>query len=207
MSKLIPALVLIIVCAVSALLLTFVHDVTYTDESGTVTPAIEAALGEIYGNSDFEVITLPDVQSDPAAYIDLAVKNADGEAAFVVVSDGYSKGGLTLLVGLDYTGAVKGIVTLESGETPGLGTKTDTPDFRNQFTGFKLTDVPAEVAAVENNDPVRFPKSKAELEALKAAKEEPLVLFEWDAVTGATMSSNGMYKAVCLAVTAFGEVL
>jgi electron transport complex protein RnfG len=206
MKQLIPALTLILVCAVSAVLLSLVHDATAVDDSGTVTPAVQTALNEIYGNDDFEIITLPDVQSDETAYISLSLKDSSGQAAFVVVSDGYSKGGLTLLVGLDNTGTVKGIVTLESGETPGLGSKTDTPDFRGQFEGFVIDNIPEQTPPDENAYTVRFAASKEELEKLKAAVPEPVVLFEWDAITGATMSSNGMYNAVKLAVTAFEEV-
>jgi electron transport complex protein RnfG len=212
MKNLIPAITLIIVCAVSAILLSLVHDATYVDNSGTITPAIKTALTEIYGHdSGFEIITLDNTPSAEGAYISLAMKctaNSDNEAAFVVVSDGYSKGGLTLLVGLDKDGAVKGIVTLESGETPGLGSKTDTPEFRGQFEGFTADKIETPIEADPENDnkKVRFPKSKEELEALKAAAPKPVVLFEWDAVTGATLSSNGMYNAVKLAVTAFKGV-
>jgi electron transport complex protein RnfG len=205
LKKIIPTITLILVCAVSAFLLYFVHDLTAVSESEAITPEIRAALTEIYGNADgFTAIDTP-VAVFETTYIQTAVR--DGEnTAFVVVSDGYSKEGLTLLVGLDDSGAVKGIKVLESLETPGLGSKVDDPEYLNQFNGFSYDKLPAEDTPDETKYRVRFAVSKEELAALKAADSPTEQAFDFDAVTGATLSSNGVYEAVKLAVIANREV-
>ncbi|MDR0986695.1 MAG: FMN-binding protein [Ruminococcus sp.] len=204
--KAIPAITLLIICAVSALLLVFVHDLTAVDEAGNVTPEIKAALAGIYGDTEeFTVYDTP-LGGSETAYVNMSLRGDGGDYAFIIVSNGYNKEGLTLLIGLDSAGAVKGIVTLESSETPGLGTKTDSPEFMGQFIGFTIDEVPAPVTPDETVYKVRFAKSKEELEALKASQPEVPASFEWDAITGATLSSNGVFDAVKLAVTAYREV-
>ena len=85
-------------------------------------------------------------------------------------ADGYSKGGINILVGIDENGAVSGIEFVSLGETPGLGSKVrDEADFRKQFYG----------------------------------KTEPTESF--DAISGATFSSNGMKHAVDTALKVYNE--
>ena len=59
-----------------------------------------------------------------------------------VCTDGYSKDGINILVGIDENGAVSGIEFVSLGETPGLGSKVrDIETFREQFYGRKeVTD-------------------------------------------------------------------
>ncbi|MDR0974999.1 MAG: FMN-binding protein [Ruminococcus sp.] len=206
LKKAIPALTLLIICAVSALLLVFVHDLTASDEGAAITPEIISALSEIYSESEeFSVYDTPFGGSE-TAYVNMSLRGDAGDYAFIIVTNGYNKEGLTLLIGLDSNGAVKGIVTLESAETPGLGTKTDSPEFMGQFLGFTFEDLPDDIPPDDTVYRVRFAKSKAELEALKETQPEAPVSFEWDAITGATLSSNGVYEAVKLAILAYSEV-
>jgi electron transport complex protein RnfG len=204
--KAIPAITLLVICAVSALLLVFVHDLTAADESESITPEISDALAAIYGEAEEFTIYDTPLGGSETAYVNMSLRGNAGDTAFIIVTNGYNKEGLTLLIGLDNAGAVKGIVTLESAETPGLGTKTDSPEFMGQFVGFALDDVPEPVTPDETIYKVRFAKSEAELEELKASQPETPQSFEWDAITGATLSSNGVYEAVKLAVIAYREV-
>jgi electron transport complex protein RnfG len=207
MKKILPALTLIIICTVSAVLLSFVHDMTYVDTEGVITEEVSTALDIIYGKADtFTVFTPPDPESEASAYVSLAMKNDTGAYAFLIVSDGYSNDGLTLLIGLDQSGAVKGIVTVESAETPGLGSKTDTPEFREQFIGYTVNHIPETPPADNTKYKVRFAKDKEEISKLRTEQPEEEIAFNWDAVTGATMSSNGMVNAVQLAVKTYWEV-
>ena len=60
----------------------------------------------------------------------------DGRTAVEIVADGYSKGGIDILIGFDESGAVCGIEFVSLGETPGLGSKVrDEESFRGQFIG------------------------------------------------------------------------
>jgi electron transport complex protein RnfG len=203
--KALPTITLIIVCAVSALLLVFVHDLTEGKDESKVSPEMLTALDEIYGESKyFSLIDTP-VATSETTYVSIALR--DGEkTAFVIVSDGYSKEGLTLLVGLDEYGAVKGIKILSSLETPGLGSKTENPEYLSQFEGFTIGHLPPEAVPDDTKYRVRFAADEKELAQLKAAQIPPQTAFEFDAITGATLSSNGVYEAVKLAVIAYREV-
>ena len=88
--------------------------------------AIAELDGAVYG-SDFG-----------RAFINAAVtgKDADGNVVGYVVSttssDGYD-GNITLSVGIDAEGTVKGIAFTELHETPGMGMRCGDPEFRGQF--------------------------------------------------------------------------
>jgi Na+-translocating ferredoxin:NAD+ oxidoreductase RnfG subunit len=163
------------------------------------------ALDEIYGESKyFSVIDTP-VATSETTYVSVAMRDG-GNSAYVIVSDGYSKEGLTLLVGLDENDAVKGIKVLSSLETPGLGSKVDDTAYMAQFEGYTYNHLPAIEALDETEYSVRFAVSDEELMELKLADVPTDKGFDFDAITGATLSSNGVYEAVKLAVIANREV-
>ena len=129
----------------------------------------------------------------------------DGEnAAFEITADGYSTGGLHVLVGVGSNGAVSGVSIMTIGETPGLGTKVQNPDFLGQFKGVRYEDTVTEEAA-----PVKAKAvwgTKAEIKSLEIERQldgDSASGFVLDAVTGATYSSNGMYSAVRTALSAY----
>lgn len=103
---------------------------------------------------------------------------ADNGSGIAVTSTAKSFGGtLTAMVGIDSEGGVTGISIMEHGDTPGLGTKPMAEDQLAQYTG--LTELPAD-----------------------KIKQDPQVA----AVTGATISSNGIYNAVKGALAQFAEM-
>ena len=56
-------------------------------------------------------------------------------AAFAIIASGGYSGNIELLVGVDTAGAITGLEILKHAETPGLGSKITTPEFKGQFTG------------------------------------------------------------------------
>jgi electron transport complex protein RnfG len=56
-------------------------------------------------------------------------------AAFAIVASGGYAGDIEILVGVDTAGAVTGLEILKHAETPGLGSKIATSEFRGQFKG------------------------------------------------------------------------
>ncbi|MGI6722100.1 MAG: FMN-binding protein [Anaerovoracaceae bacterium] len=76
-------------------------------------------------------------------------------------------GDLTLMVGIDKSGKITGVTVTSHHDTPGLGTKAMTPQYLSQYKG--LTELKAD-----------------------SIKKDPQV----QAVTGATISSNGIYHAI-----------
>jgi electron transport complex protein RnfG len=105
---------------------------------------------------------------------------ADNGSGVVVTAQNKSFGGtITVMVGFDTEGAITGVKITDHSDTPGLGTKAqDAAYLEKQYTGKTSTDNAGNI------------KKDSQIEA----------------VTGATVSSNGIYGAVNYAIAAFGEM-
>ena len=97
-----------------------------------------------------------------------------GDAGYVVeVKPATSfSGNLTIMVGVDNTGACSGISITSTGETSGLGSNASKPDFQAQFVG--------------KTGEVKVTKDGGDI----------------DALTGATITSRGVCEAVTSAIAA-----
>ena len=83
-------------------------------------------------NDDGTVLTFEGIQS--------VIKSRNNNVAFEVISDGYAKGGIHVLIGVSDNG-VEGISFINLGETPSLGTKIrDDKNFVKQFLGIKSSE-------------------------------------------------------------------
>lgn len=104
----------------------------------------------------------------------------DGKVrAYVVPGLGLGYGGkIRMLVAADPAGTILGYKILSHNETPGLGDRTTQPKFASQFVGKK----------VEN------------LEVVKVHEDGKI-----DAITGVTISSRAVTKAVKESLTALNE--
>ena len=162
-------LVLTLICTIVSALLIFVHKLTYVDTTGVITDALKAGLTEIYGEGKYTMLRSDDGSVLKYDGIDSVIVNENGNTAFEITSDGYSKNGIHVLVGICEEG-VAGISFIDLTETPGVGTKIqEDKKFIKQFIGMK-----DETA-------------------------------EFDTLTGATLSSKGMKKAVDTALKAYAE--
>ena len=81
------------------------------------------------------------------------------------------------MIAIDENGAVSGISIIALGETPGLGSKINDDAFLQRFYGVK-----SDISIVKSE-----PKNENEVQG----------------ITGSTLSSKGMAKAVNLAVKAY----
>ncbi len=88
--------------------------------------------------------------------------------AFLAVGAGYG-GDISILVGLEDAQTVKGIIILSHTETPGIGSKAMEPAFLGQFSGLAISNI---------------------------AFERDGGLIKSDSITGATVSSSAIIKAV-----------
>ncbi|MCM1023158.1 MAG: FMN-binding protein [Prevotella sp.] len=202
--KIKPPLVLTLICIITCGLLVAAYEATYVDTTGVITDKLTAGLTEVYGSADgFEMLK----NGDGTVVTCEGVTSVlwDGEnAAFEITADGYSTGGLHVLVGVDKSGAVSGVSIMTIGETPGLGTKVQNQDFLNQFKGVRYRDT-----VTEETVPVKAKAvwgSKEEIRSLDIERQlngSSGSGFVLDAVTGATYSSNGMYTAVKTALEAY----
>lgn len=136
--KIKPTLVLTVICVIASLLLTYAHELTKTRISDQKEQKFSESVEALFGKTDSRLI------NDNFGYdeVEAVAVTSDGKTAIQVCTDGYSKDGINILVGIDENGAVSGIEFVSLGETPGLGSKVrDIETFREQFYGRKeVTD-------------------------------------------------------------------
>ncbi len=133
-----PPLVLTIICVVISGLLVLVYNKTYVDTTGILTDQLKTGCTEIFGEDDYKILLENDtpVTFDTHGVISI-ITNKSGEKCLIELSqDGYSKGGLHLLIGVNTDNEVEGIYFLSNGETPGLGTKVEDKSFIDKLIGF-----------------------------------------------------------------------
>lgn len=207
--KIKPPLVLTLICLITCGLLVAAYEATYVDNTGVITDKLTAGLTEVYGTAkNYEMLLNDD--GTVLTYDGVTSILSDGtNTAFEITADGYSTGGLHVLVGLDENGAVKGVSIMTIGETPGLGTKVQDAGFLGQFSGVTYE----QTTVKEDTEPVKAKAvwgSRAEINSLQleAAVDgsDSGNSFTLDAVTGATFSSEGMYSAVKTALAAYNQM-
>lgn len=131
-SKIMPAVVLAIICAVSALLIVFSYELTKENIAEQRELCFSRSVEAIFGKTE---ITLNDNNFGESSVVSIAV-TSDGNTAIQIQADGYEKDGINVLIGIDEKGCICGIEFVSLAETPGLGTKIrDNEDFRKQFYG------------------------------------------------------------------------
>ncbi len=138
--KIMPPIVLTLICIITSALLTVVYNITYVDTTGIITDKLSSGLADIYkSDSGFEMLINEDGTVKTFEGVTSVI--SDGKnTAFEITADGYSKGGLHLLIGFDESGAICGISVLTIGETPGLGTKVQNNAFLDKFKGISSED-------------------------------------------------------------------
>ena len=136
--KIKPTLVLTVICVIASLLLIYAHELTKTRIADQKEQKFSESVEALFGKTDSRLI------DDNFGYdeVEAVAVTSDGKTAIQVCTDGYSKDGINILVGIDENGAVSGIEFVSLGETPGLGSKVrDIETFREQFYGRKeVTD-------------------------------------------------------------------
>lgn len=183
MSKFKPTIVLTCVTTIVAVLLVFAHELTYVDTSGIITDKLMASCIETMGEGDFSIVT--DWQAEGYGIekpenVEKMIRKSDGSIAFEIITDGYSKKGIDLLIVMNNDGSIKSISVVTLGETPGLGTKVQNESFLSQYNNKS-----GEITVVKNQ-----PSSDSEVQA----------------VTGATYSSKGVTKAANIAIETYGKL-
>ncbi len=164
--KIIPTLVLTVICIIASLLLVFAYELTKDRIEEQKAQKFNSCVESLFGKTESRIVSLKCKLDN----IETIAVTPDKKTVIQVCSDGYAKDGINILVGIDENGAVSGIEFVSLGETPGLGSKVrDEVNFREQFYGLK------------------HPQK------------------DFDAISGATFSSNGMKRAVDTALNAYIE--
>ncbi len=135
--KIKPTAVLTLICVIAALLLVFAHELTKDSIAEQQKRKFGDSVANLFGDCDYELLD----NNFGSSEIEKIAVTSDGKAAFQICVDGYSKGGINVLIGIDENGSVSGIDFISLGETPGLGSKVrDEASFREQFIGASDTD-------------------------------------------------------------------
>lgn len=178
-----PVLVLSAITTIISALLIVTYNLTYVDTSGIITEALNQKCISLMGEGEYRIITDWEAEGYNIAKpddIEKLIVKEDGALAFEIISSGYSKNGLDLLIAMNRDGSVRGISVVKISETPGLGTNVNDDEFLRRFANKK-----EEVIIVK-----RTPTSENEVET----------------VTSATYSSKGVASAVNTAITTFREM-
>lgn len=170
-----PALILLVLCFITVGAVAAVHDITRDRIETLALKTKQENMQAVLPDADSfesEFLNLSDVQYKVTIQeINTGYKNGSVTGyVYVVKTAGYG-GDITVMIGIDQSGAVSGVIMGENNETPGLGKNAAKPGFADQFIG------------------AREPK-------LKIVKSGGMAENEIDSVSGATYTSNAMIRAV-----------
>lgn len=177
----IPAISLFLICLVATALLGFTNQIT--------APKIEQLAIETENNAKKEVLSdAADFSDKMTATLDEAeysyYEGLDGDKnvigyVFTTSAKGYG-GDIKVMVGVDKSGSVTGVSILEISETAGLGMNAKNESFLKQFLSKN-----GEISVIKNGTPADN---------------------EISALTGATITSKAMAKAVNTALALYEQV-
>ncbi|NCC16623.1 MAG: RnfABCDGE type electron transport complex subunit G [Clostridia bacterium] len=130
-----PAVVLLIIAGVAAAALGAVQSITAEpiriQEEQTKAASMMAVMPEA---ASFEEIKDADLTGSLTA-----VYKADNGGFVITAAPGGFGGAVDTMVGIDADGVITGLRVTKHSETPGLGAKSTTPSFYEQFTGMSGT--------------------------------------------------------------------
>jgi len=184
-----PTVVLLLICSVVTLALAFTNSLTKDKIAEAARLEEESARKEVLSLAEsFEEIQgLEAVINDNEALFPVkkAFVGFKGEDAigrvFLTETKGYG-GTIKITVGIDSEGTITGVKIGDNNETPGLGSKAKDEPFISQFQGISPKGA---LTVVKNN------KTKDE---------------EIDAISGATITSKAVTKAVQAALNVNTEL-
>ncbi len=175
-----PVVVLVAICFVVTLLLAVVNNVSApiieTNQAAAATENRKALLSEA---DDFTEVEMSQyASSDDGKAVVTEVYEANNGVGYVMTVVTKSFGGdLTMMVGIDETGAITGVTVTDHADTPGVGTKDQDPDYLAQYAG--MTEITAQDVKKESG-------------------------FEY--ITGASVSGTAIHKGVYAALAEYAEL-
>ncbi len=129
MQKILPSLVLMLVCAVVCGLLAAANAVTKDKIAQAEAEKVQKSLTAVFGEGTYTEL------ETTAEDITAMYENSEGMLIFDVTADGYAKGGIRVLIGVNPDGTVAGVGIVSLSETPGLGTKINDPAYLAKYEG------------------------------------------------------------------------
>lgn len=184
-SLLIPALVITIICLVSATVLVGTYEITKPIIAENNAKRADVARSQVFsqaGTQGFSEIPQEELLELfkgklPEGLLEVYIANNNKGMVITTRDKGFG-GDLFVVTGVDKDGEITGIAVTDHKETPGLGTKAMTLEFLAQYMGKTTID-----------------------SSVDADKNEAI-----DAVTGVTVSCDAIFRAVDKALLSFKEL-
>ena len=126
--NILPGVVLTLVCAIVCGLLAVVNALTYDKIAEAEANKVQKSLVAVFGEDTYTE-TGASFEGVTAVY-----SSSGGLTIYDITADGYSKGGIRALIGIDADGAIAGVGIVSCGETAGVGTKIKAA-IRTSFRG------------------------------------------------------------------------
>ena len=130
------SLVLLLICAVIAGVVAFVYSFTIDAYEANIAAQKRVAISSIFAENDGDVIDYTSLESLPEGANEIyAVSKNSQPAGYCVNISGKGFGGeISLMIGYNADGTVKGVNVVSHSETPGVGTNVvGSPDFLAQY--------------------------------------------------------------------------
>lgn len=127
--RILPSLVLTVVCAVVCGLLAVVNVLTRDKIVQAEADKVQRSLVSVFGEGSYQPL---DMRYEGVSQVFISDK---GTTIYDITVDGYSKDGIRALIGIDETGAVSAVGIVSCAETAGVGTKITDPGYLNGFSG------------------------------------------------------------------------
>ena len=128
---------LLLICAIVALVLSFVNTVTQEKIAQNETEQKRTAMVELFGSDKIEYTELDRLESDGERVEAVYRVAEDGSTvgySVLVLSPGFG-GDVQLMVAATADKTVIGVKIVSMSETPGLGTRVDDADYLSQYAG------------------------------------------------------------------------
>lgn len=175
-----PVIILTVIALVSTLLLAITNSATApVIEARSIAEANETRQEVLPGTDTFTEVPVDSYATctDGSASV-TEVYQADNGAGYAMTCVTQSFGGdLTMMVGIDSTGAITGVTVTAHSDTPGVGTKDQTPEYLGQYDG--MTALTAEDVKKESG---------------------------FSYISGASVSGTAIHKGVYAALAQFAEL-
>lgn len=167
-----PTIVLVLICTVVTAALSLTYQMTSPVIEKINAEKADLARSEVLPSGSDGGFAKAEVSLEANVVEIYQASNGSG-LAFTTVDKGFG-GEITVMTGIDASGAITGIRVMKHTETPGLGTKAMTPEYLAQYLGQQAITISGEAGETEI-----------------------------DAITGATITSHAVFRAVDAAVNQF----
>lgn len=174
-------LILAAIAIITGGLLALINEVTKDTIAAQNEQKVQAALSAVLAADTYDAVDLSTLAVDATvsnAYIAKSGENVIG-TCIEVAPNGFG-GPISMIVGIDLTGAVTKVAIVNMSETSGIGTKTKDEGFLSQFAGHK--------------------------EAITASTKTTIGEHEISAITGATVSSKAVTSGVNIALETAAQI-